>query len=97
MGERRVGEAEEDGEERGKGDKCGIARYLAACIRTHRHVPVCSARKTSVHACAEGGVALFAVLAAPVGNVKGEDNAVALLEEGHAWTRFGHNTHVLMA
>ncbi len=71
--------------------------YLTTSIRPHSHVPICSTCKTGVHTRAERRFALFAIPAASVGDVEGEDDAVAFLEERNSLANFGDDAHVLMA
>ena len=75
----------------------GREMYLAAGVRAHGHVPVCATRKTGVYTRAEGGVAFFAVLAAPVCYIEGEDDPVAFFEQGDAAAGFGYDAHVFVA
>lgn len=70
--------------------------YLSALIRAHGYVAVCSACEAGVDAGAEGGFALFAVAAAAVGYVEGEDDSVALFEEGDAAADLDDDAHVFV-
>ena len=74
----------------------GRVCYLSALVRTHSHVPVRAARETGVHARAERRFALFAVAAAPVGDVEGENDAVALFKERHAAADFFDDAHIFV-
>jgi len=71
--------------------------YLTAGVRPHGDVAVCSACEPRVDACAIGGLALFAVEAAPVGDVERHDHAIALFEKRHAWAHGVDDAHVLVA
>lgn len=71
--------------------------YLPALVRPHGHIPVGAASETGVYARAEGCLALFAVAAAPVGDVEGEDDAVAFFEQRYATADFFDDAHVLVA
>ncbi len=89
------------GGEEGWGDKGlrsgdGGRWYLAAGIRPHGDVAVRSACETGVDARAIGSLALFAVEAAPIGDVERHDYAIALLEECHPWAHFFDDAHVFM-
>ena len=84
----------------GNGDGEGNGRemaHLAPLVWPHCYVAVSSACETGVHAGAEGGFALFAVAAAAVGDVEGEDDAVALFEEGDAAADFDDDAHIFVA
>lgn len=70
---------------------------LPALIGAHGNISVCTTREAGVYACAEGCFALFAVLAAAVGDIEGEDDAVVFLEEGDAGADLGDDAHVFMA
>lgn len=75
----------------------GRGKYLPAGIRPHSDVAVCPACEAGVDARAVRGLALFAVEAAPVGDVEGHDDAVAPFEECHAWADFLDDAHIFVA
>ena len=70
--------------------------YLSALIRAHSYIAVCTACEAGVDACAEGGFALFAIAAAAVGDVEGEDDSVAFFQEGNAAADCDDDAHVLV-
>lgn len=81
----------------GRRGQKGERTHLSALIWTHCYVAVCATCEAGVDAGAEGGFALFAVAAAAVGDVEGEDDPVALLEEGDAAADLDDDAHVFMS
>ena len=74
----------------------GEKRYLSPLIRSHANIAVRAACEAGVDACAEGGFAFFAVAAATVGYVEGEDDSVALFEQGDAAADLDDDAHVFV-
>lgn len=69
-GEGYVCDAQSTAKQKADGVGTGV-RYLSALVGPHGHIPVSTPRKSRVHARAECRLALFAVAAAPVGDVEG--------------------------
>jgi hypothetical protein len=70
---------------------------LSTLVWTHRNISVCTAGKAWVHSRAESRLSGLTVPATSIGDVKGQDDSVAFLEEHDAWADLGDDAHVLVA